>query len=420
MCICLLAAAASGLEIPHYHDAYTASTATEQFGYETGSVVVLDLGNPNSCVAGYDGPGKTMFQFCIPSWVAFTKDGNALVGDAARNHAEIDPDNAIFSLKRLLGRIRYRMFNEEIVQRIIKRVPYTIGTRDRYTPTIQVTAMDKQFDVEEVMSMVIAQLKEKAEQHLGRTVYAVLTVPQHFHGGATWSARYASRLARLELMDDTVLEPVASTVAHGLHRKLREDGNALVLRVGGGTADASIVALWDGSLEVIGYKHDPFLGGDDFDQRIVDHFVNLIKTKHGKDISQDRIALAKLKTACERAKKALSSADRAQVTSEFLVDGVDFSEPLLRSEFEELNDELFGKVIELVDNAMVQAELKKNMIDEIVLVGGSAKIPKIQKLVKDPQTLVLSRMKRLPLERQFLCILEHYFSFFFSFLPFFK
>ncbi|GJN13756.1 hypothetical protein PR202_gb00498 [Eleusine coracana subsp. coracana] len=240
-------------------------------------------------------------------------------------------------------------------------MPYTIGTRDRDKLTIQVSAMDnKQIDVEKIMSMVIAQLKKKTEQHLGRIVdYAVLTVPQHFHGAATSSAMYAGKLARLEIMDDTVSEPVAAAVAHGLHRKLHEDRGALVLRIGGDTTDASIVTLWDGSLEIIGYEDDPFLGGDDFDQRIMDYFVELIKTKHDKDITQDRVALARLRTACERAKKALSSEDHVQVSIESLYDGVDFLEMLLQSEFEELNDELCGKVIALVDKAMVQYELRR-------------------------------------------------------------
>ncbi|GJM87974.1 hypothetical protein PR202_ga03986 [Eleusine coracana subsp. coracana] len=384
ICLCLLAAAASGLEIPHYSRAYTGSNPEQQFGYTPGRVIVLDLGNTNSCVAGY-GPGNTMFQFCVPSWVAFTEDGTTLVGDAARSHAEINPENAIFGLKRLLGQRRNRMYDEDIVQGLIQRMAYTIGTRDRDKPTIQVSAMDnKQIDVEKIVSMVIAQLKEKAEQHLGHIVeYAVLTIPQHFHGAATSSAVYAGKLARVEIMDDTILEPVAATVAHGLHRKLHEDRGVLVLYIGGVTTDASVVALWDGSLEVIGYQYDPFLQGDDFDQRIVDYFIELIKTNHGKDINDDRVALARLRTACERAKKALSSEDHAQVSVESLFDGVDFSEPLLRSEFEELNDELFGKVIALVDRTMVQDELEKNMIDEIVLVGGSAVIPKIKKLVKD-------------------------------------
>ncbi|GJM87971.1 hypothetical protein PR202_ga03983 [Eleusine coracana subsp. coracana] len=275
------------------------------------------------------------------------------------------------------------MYDGDIFQGLIKRMSYKIGTRDLDKPTIQVSAMDEQFDVMKIVSMVIAQLKEKAEQRLGRIVdYAVLAVPQHFHGTTTSSAVYASKLVRLEIMDDTVSEPIAAAVAHGLHKKLREDRGALVLRVGGGTTDASVVALWDGSLEVIGYQDDPFLGGDDFDRRIVGYFVELIKTKHGKDISEECVALARLGTACERAKKALSSDDRVQLSIESLYDGVDFSEPL-RSEFEELNGELFCKVIALVDRAMVQDELEKNMIHEIVLVGGSAVIPKIQKLVKD-------------------------------------
>ncbi|TVU50909.1 hypothetical protein EJB05_02306 [Eragrostis curvula] len=376
ICLCLLAAPASGLDFPVY--------------YPPAEAIIIDLGNTNSCVAGYH-PAKaeTAFQFCVPSWVAFTGDGTALVGEAAKKHADdAGPGTAIFGFKRLLGLRRNRIYHEDIVQGAILRMPYKIGTRDGDMTTIQVIAMDgtiKQLAVDKIASMLIAQLKEKAEEHLGRKVeYAVVTVPLHFHDAPKWAIRFAGKLARLDIeVDAMVTEPVAAAAAYGLHRKLREDGNVLVLRVGGGTADASILTLIDGSFDIFGYGYDHFLGGDDFDQRVVDYFVQLIKTKHGKDISEDRIALGKLRTACERAKKALSSQDRVQVNVESLFDGVDFSELLLRSDFEQLNDDLFKKVIALVEEAMVDAELEKNMIDEIVLVGGSTMIPKIQKLVKD-------------------------------------
>ncbi|OEL31771.1 Luminal-binding protein 5 [Dichanthelium oligosanthes] len=361
-----------------------------QLWYPPGSVIAIDLGNTNSCVAGY-APGKTTvakFQFCIPSWVAFTEDGTTLVGEAARNHAGIAPEAAVFGFKRLLGLRRNHVYEEGIVQRHIERVPYKIGARNVDRPSIPVKAKDgtvKQLDLTKVASMVIAQLKDKAEEHLGGQVeYAVMTIPQHFSGPSRQAAELAGKIAELHVIR-TISEPTAVAVAYGLERKLREDGNAFVLHVGGGTSDASIVTLMDGYFEIFVYWNDPFLGGDDFDQRIVDYFAKLIKRKHGKDISEDRIALGKLRTACEHAKKALSSQDHVHVTVKSLFDGVDFSEPLSRSEFEELNDDLFRKVIAIVDRVMVQAKLEKskNKIDEIVLVGGSVMIPKIQRLVKD-------------------------------------
>ncbi|KAL6642281.1 hypothetical protein ACP70R_020462 [Stipagrostis hirtigluma subsp. patula] len=324
-----------------------------------------------------------MFRFCIPSWVAFTDDGAALVGEAAMNQAQADPEAAIFGFKRLLGLRRNRIYHEDMIQAVIKRVPYKIGARGGEA-AIEVKAEDgavKQLDITKIASMVVSELKKKAEEHLGHKVwYAVVTVPQHFHQASTEAAMAAGRSAGLDIDDGTVSEPVAAAAAYGLHRKLREDGNALVLHVGGGTAYASVVTMMDGDLEVWGYWDEPFLGGDNFDQRIVDHFVRLIRTKHGKDIREDGIALRRLRMACERAKKTLSSQDHVQVTVESLFDDMDFSEALSRSEFEELNDDLFHKFIAMVERVMVET---KNMIDEIVLVGGSTMIPKIQKLVKD-------------------------------------
>ncbi|CAL4896857.1 unnamed protein product [Urochloa decumbens] len=388
MILACLLAAASGLQILDYPPSMYADNTPEKFWYPRGSVIAIHLGNTNSCVAGY-GPGKATFQFCIPSWVAFTEDGTTLVGEAARNHAGADPEStAVFGFKRLLGLRSNHWYQDGIVQTAIKRAPYKITARDFNTPTIPVKSKDgtlEQLDLAKVASMVIAQLKDKAEEHLGRRVeYAVMTIPQHFSGLSRDTAYRAGRIAKLDVVQ-MVPEPTAIAVAYGLHKKLREDGNALVLRVGGGTSDASIVTLMDDNFEVFGYRNDPFLGGDDFDQRIVDYFAKLIKAKHGKDIiSDDKSALGKLRTACEQAKKALSSQEQVQVTIESLFDGVDFSEPLLRSKFEELNGDIFGKLIALVDEIMAQAGLeRRSKIDEIVLAGGSAMIPKIQRLVKD-------------------------------------
>ncbi|KAL6905608.1 hypothetical protein ACP4OV_003209 [Aristida adscensionis] len=387
--VCLLAVAASWLEILRFDSRtyYSSIIPRPRFGYDPGSVIVVDLGNTNSCVSGYR--GEAMFRFCIPSWVAFTGDGAALVGEAAKNHAYSNPEAAIFGFKRLLGRWRYRIYHENIVQGLIERVPYKIGADPSNDIDIQVKVKDgtvKHLRVEDIASMVVAELKKKAEEHLGHEVQdAVITIPQHFPGGSRDEAMKAGRSLGLEI-ESAFSEPVAAAVAYGLSAKLRENGNALVLHVGGGTAYASAVSLMDGGLYVIGHWHEEFFGGDDFDQRIMDHFVKLIRTKHGKDISEDGIALRRLGTACERAKKALSSQDHVQVTVPSLFDGVDFSEPLSRPEFEELNDDLFRKVIAMVDRVMLEIETRmqrnKNMIDEVVLVGGSTMIPRIQKLIK--------------------------------------
>ncbi|XP_022683538.1 heat shock 70 kDa protein BIP4 [Setaria italica] len=218
--------------------------------------------------------------------------------------------------------------------------------------------------------MVIAQLKDKAMEYLGGPVdYAVMTIPQHYSGRSRDTAMMAGMLAGLHIVD-MVPEPISVAVAYGLRTKLREGANALVLHVGGGTADASVVTLMD---------------RDDFDQKVVDYFAELVRMKHGKDAGGDSIALAKLRTACERAKKALSNQEHVQVTVESLFDGVDFSETLSRSKFEELNDDAFRRVVALVRRVMLEAEERRGniKIDEIILVGTSTMIPKIQRLVKE-------------------------------------
>ncbi|WVZ88380.1 hypothetical protein U9M48_034907, partial [Paspalum notatum var. saurae] len=352
----------------------------------SGVVLVIDLGNTNSCITGY-AAGGSMFHFCIPSWVAFTADGTALVGEAAKNHAGTDPGAATvaFGFKRLLGRLSGDNVYEKdlVVQRAIERAPYKMVLDDDVasSPSIQFSAKDgsvKQLGVTKVASMVIAELKAKAEEHLGHTVqYAFMTLPHGSSAAFKAAAEAAARMAGLVGVICTTSEPTAISVAHGLHVKLRgREGSALVLRVGGGTSDASIVTLVDAGIgapqpQVIGYSDEPFLGGDDFDQRMVDYFSKQIEAEHGVDVGRDIVAMGKLRTACEQAKKALSSQEHVQVTVDsMLADGLGFSQSLSRSKFEELNEDLFHK-------------RRKNKIDEIVLAGGSSMIPRVQSLVKD-------------------------------------
>jgi heat shock protein 5 len=279
-------------------------------------------------------------------------------------------------------------YEDDIVQTAMKRAPYNITAKDFDTPDVHVKSKGgtlKQLTLIQVASMVIAELKAKAIEYLrGPVDYAVMTIPEHYSGLSTDSAMIAGKIARLHVVD-MVPEPISVAVAYGLRTKLREGANALLLHVGGGTADASIVTLIDRSLGIRAYQDDPFLGGDDFDQKLVGYFAELVKMKHGRDIGGDRIALGKLRAACERAKKALSSQDHVEVTAESLLDGVDFSETLSRSKFEELNDETFRRVVDLVRRVVLEAEERRSnvKIDEIILVGGSTMIPKIQRLVKE-------------------------------------
>ncbi|KAL6647217.1 hypothetical protein ACP70R_014654 [Stipagrostis hirtigluma subsp. patula] len=354
--------------------------------FPPGTVIAVDLGNTNSCVAGYvPGDTETTFQFCIPSWVAFADDGTVLVGEEAENHAAVNPHAAISGFKRLLGKRLTHVYEREFVQRVNDNLPYKVVEKEA-RPHVHVKTNDgvvKHVGIEQITAMVFAKLKETAEAHLGRRVHAaILTLPQHNSNYASRdTALYAGTDAGFDAMR-VLHEPIAAAIAYGLHRNLREEGNVLVLHIGGSTAEATVMTFVDGVYEILGADHDPFFGGQDFDRRIMDHFIELIREKHGKNISAP---LRKLRMACEQAKKTLSDQDHAQVIAESLVDGVDLSEPLTRAKFEELNHDLFLKVVELVDRAVISAEIakSKDVIDEVVLVGGSTMIPKIWRLVKE-------------------------------------
>ncbi|TVU13138.1 hypothetical protein EJB05_40670, partial [Eragrostis curvula] len=323
-----------------------------------GTAMAVDLGNTNSCVAGYvRGKSETMFQACIPSWVALSDDGTLLVGEEAKNYAAVNPEAAITGFKRLFGKRLAMWYEGGFVQRIMEKFPYKAVDipAKGITPHIELKTSDgvvRHLRIEDMVSTVFAKLRETPEAYVGRKIqHAVFTLPQQYRtdlsrDSVPYAATFAS-LSPMRILD----EPIAAAVAYGLHTKLRE--------------------------------LEPYFGGQDFDRRIVDHFIHVIREKHGKDISNDDAALRKLMTASEDAKKTLSSQDHAQLNIKSLVDGVDLSETLTRAKFEELNHDLFLKVVELIDTVMAQAELEKRMVDEVVLIGGSTMIPKIRKIVED-------------------------------------
>ncbi|CAN6180846.1 unnamed protein product [Urochloa humidicola] len=359
--------------------------------YPLGTVIAVDLGNTRSCVAGY-APGHTdpiMFHLCIPSWVAFPDDGSSvLIGEDAINYAAVNPDAAFSGFKRLLGKRVNKLYEGGFVQTVIDNLPYKVVEKD-VRPHIQIETKDglvRHFSIEAITTAVFAKLKDMAEAHLGHKVqHAVFTLPQQYCSDA---ARYAvlhtgkdAGLNAMRILD----EPIAAAVAYGLHGKLHDEGNVLVLHIGGGTAEASVLTFANGVFEFLGGDLDPFFGGDDFDRNVMNYFIGLVRDKYGRDISNDTAALRKLRTACKDAKKTLSDQDRAHVNVESLVDGVDLSEPLTRAKFEELNHDLFPKVVELLDTVMSEAQLKKNkeLVDEIILIGGSTMIPKVRELVRN-------------------------------------
>ncbi|CAI0441732.1 unnamed protein product [Linum tenue] len=322
-----------------------------------GTVIGIDLGTTYSCVGVYKNGHVEIIandqgNRITPSWVGFT-DSERLIGEAAKNQAAVNPERTIFDVKRLIG----RKFEDKEVQRDMKLVPYKIVNKDG-KPYIQVKIKDgetKIFSPEEISAMILVKMKETAEAFLGKKIKdAVVTVPAYFNDAQRQATKDAGG-----------------------------EKNILVFDLGGGTFDVSILTIDNGVFEVLSTNGDTHLGGEDFDQRIMEYFIKLIKKKHGKDISKDNRALGKLRREAERAKRALSSQHQVRVEIESLFDGVDFSEPLTRARFEELNNDLFRKTMGPVKKAMDDAGLEKNQIDEIVLVGGSTRIPKVQQLLKD-------------------------------------
>ena len=398
-----------------------------------GTVIGIDLGTTYSCVGVYKN-GKVEIiandqgNRITPSYVAFTPEGERLIGDAAKNQATVNPENTVFDVKRLIG----RKFDDSTVQKDMKLVPYKVtfetshftrsgARRLSRAPSLPpslllpprasadpaplclppalclcprlfrqvvnkegkpyVSVMGKTFSPEEVSAMILVKMKETAEAFLGRKVSsAVVTVPAYFNDAQRQATKDAGTISGLHVAR-IINEPTAAAIAYGLDKKGGEK-NILVFDLGGGTFDVSILTIDNGVFEVISTSGDTHLGGEDFDQRIMEYFIKLIKKKYQKDITPDKKALQKLRREAERAKRALSNQHQVRVEIESLYDGIDLSEPLTRARFEELNIDLFRKTMAPVKKALDDASMKKTDIDEIVLVGGSTRIPKVQELLK--------------------------------------
>ncbi|XP_071906132.1 luminal-binding protein 4-like [Coffea arabica] len=350
-----------------------------------GTVIGIDLGTTYSCVGVYRNGNVEIIandqgNRITPSWVAFT-DTERLIGEAAKNQAALNPESTVFDVKRFIG----RKFDDPEVQRDMKLLPYKVLNKDG-KPYIDVKMKNgemKLLSPEEVSAMVLQRMKQTAESYLGKEVKnAVVTVPAYFNDAQRQATKDAGTIAGLNVVR-IINEPTAAAIAYGLDKQEKER-NILVFDLGGGTFDVSILALDGGVFEVLSTNGNTHLGGEDFDQRVMDYFVKLIKKKYNKDISNDKKALGKLRKECERAKRALSNQHQVRVEIESLFDGIDFSEPLTRARFEELNMDLFKKTMAPVKQALKDAGLeKKTDIDEIVLVGGSTRIPKVQQLLKD-------------------------------------
>ncbi|EQL04043.1 hypothetical protein G6O67_008217 [Ophiocordyceps sinensis] len=348
-----------------------------------GTVIGIDLGTTYSCV-GVMQKGKVEILVndqgnrITPSYVAFTKE-ERLVGDSAKNQAAANPTNTIFDIKRLIG----RKFKDEQLQADIKHLPYKVTNKDgKPIVQVEVNGENKKFTPEEISAMVLGKMKEVAESYLGKKVtHAVVTVPAYFNDNQRQATKDAGIIAGLNVLR-IVNEPTAAAIAYGLD-KTGSERQIIVYDLGGGTFDVSLLSIDQGVFEVLATAGDTHLGGEDFDQRIIDHFTKLFKKKHNVDVSKDLKATSKLKREAEKAKRTLSSQINTRIEIEAFHEGKDFSETLTRAKFEELNMDLFKKTIRPVEQVLKDAKVEKKDIDDIVLVGGSTRIPKVQKLIEE-------------------------------------
>ncbi|KAG2630126.1 hypothetical protein PVAP13_3KG494700 [Panicum virgatum] len=356
-------------------------------GKGDGPAIGIDLGTTYSCVGVWQHDRVEIIandqgNRTTPSYVAFT-DSERLIGDAAKNQVAMNPINTVFDAKRLIG----RRFTDASVQSDIKLWPFKVisGPGEKPMIVVQHKGEDKQFAAEEISSMVLIKMREIAEAYLGSTIKnAVVTVPAYFNDSQRQATKDAGVIAGLNVLR-IINEPTAAAIAYGLDKKATSVGekNVLIFDLGGGTFDVSLLTIEEGIFEVKATAGDTHLGGEDFDNRMVNHFVQEFKRKNKKDITGNPRALRRLRTACERAKRTLSSTAQTTIEIDSLYEGIDFYSTITRARFEELNMDLFRKCMEPVEKCLRDAKMDKSSVHDVVLVGGSTRIPRVQQLLQD-------------------------------------
>jgi len=350
---------------------------------DIGTTIGIDLGTTYSCVGVFKNGNVEIIandqgNRITPSYVAWS-DGERLVGDAAKNQATVNPENTVFDVKRLIG----RDFKDKSVRADKKLFPFNVIDKGG-KPYVEVTVGDqvKRFAPEEISSMILQKMRSTAESYLDKPIAnAVVTVPAYFNDAQRQATKDAGTISGLNV-ERIINEPTAAAIAYGLDKKGGEK-NILVFDLGGGTFDVSLLTIDNGVFEVLATNGDTHLGGEDFDQRIMKYFMKLFKKKNKVSLLKDKRAVQKLRRESERIKRALSTQPQARAEIEALYDGIDFSETLTRARFEELNADLFKKTLGPVSKVLADAGLKKNEVDELVLVGGSTRIPKVRALLQD-------------------------------------